>query len=458
MKKQIIAGMLVLVLLILPASLYVQIDRSFRQNLENARDSALREESAVARALTMELQRDEARGESNTTLQRVAWEAQRKYGSDSVRILLYSGRTPMTVAELPVNAPEDELLNAAERSTYLSSTDHNLYIVHPLDAQVRLITVTDFSPFYEARGSQIRFGALVCLGGLLLAAVLALLISGRITRSLRRLARSADAVRNGAELDLQPTGKKDDIGRLTDAFVAMNDAVKKREENLKEQAEQRQRLIDALAHEMRTPLTSVIGAARLIQQENADEEMRGQMCDLIVKESRRLSDMDENLMKLTRMNGAEPEPETFSMREMAEEALAVVPDAVLSGEDSTVTADRSLVIQMLRNLVNNAAKSGTETPVRVTLHHRGFTVSDEGRGMTEEEVRRCTEPFWKADPARTRASGGAGLGLTICREIARLHGTELIIRSEPGKGTDVEFTVPLHPGEDPETGNPVSCD
>ena len=146
------------------------------------------------------------------------------------------------------------------------------------------------------------------------------------------------------------------------------------------------------------------------------------------------------------------------MREMAEEALAVVPDAVLSGEDSTVTADRSLVIQMLRNLVNNAAKSGTETPVRVTLHPRGFTVSDEGRGMTEEEVRRCTEPFWKADPARTRASGGAGLGLTICREIARLHGTELEIRSEPGKGTDVEFTVPLHPGEDPETGNPVSCD
>ena len=458
MKKQIIAGMLVLVLLILPASLYVQIDRSFRQNLENARDSALREESAIARALTMELQRDEVRGESNTTLQRVAWEAQRKYGSDSVRILLYSGGAPMTGAELPENAPADALLNAEERSTYLSSVDRYLYIVHPLDAQVRLITVTDFSPFYEARGSQIRFGALVCLGGLLLAAVLALLISGRITRSLRRLARSADAVRNGAELDLQPTGKKDDIGRLTDAFVAMNGAVKQREENLKEQAEQRQRLIDALAHEMRTPLTSVIGAARLIQNETAGAETRAEMCDLIVRESRRLADIDENLMKMTRMNGAEPEMETFSLKEMAEEALEVIPGIELRGEDSTVTADRALVIQLMRNLVNNALKSGTETPVRVTLHEGGFTVSDEGRGMTAEEVSRCTEPFWKADPARTRASGGAGLGLAICREIARLHGTEMEIRSEPGKGTDVEFTLPLHSGEDSETANPVSCD
>ena len=220
--------------------------------------------------------------------------------------------------------------------------------------------------------------------------------------------------------------------------------MKKREESLREQAEQRQRLIDALAHEMRTPLTSVVSAARLIQNGNADAETRERMCDLIVRESRRLAEMDENLMKLTRMNGAEPEKETFSLKEMAEEALAAVPETELAGEDSTVTADRALVVQLLRNLVNNAAKSGTETPVRVTLHEGGFTVSDEGRGMTEEEVR--------------RASGGAGLGLTICREIAELHGAKLEIRSEPGRGTNVEFTLPLHPGEDSETTDPVFCD
>ncbi len=454
MKKRIFIGMLALVLLILPVSLYLQIDRAFRQNLESARSSALREESAIAQGLSLELRRNEE-NESRATILRVAWEAQKRYGSETVQVLLYADKAPLTSSQLPETAPAS-LLEAEERSTYLSSADHLLYIVHPLDSQIRLITVTDFSPFYETRREQTTYGALVCLGGIVLAAVLALLISGRITRSLRRLARSADAVRSGAEFDLQPTGKKDDIGRLTDAFVAMNDAVKKREENLKEQAEQRQRLIDALAHEMRTPLTSVIGAARLIQQENADEKMRGQMCDLIVKESRRLSDMDENLMKLTRMNGAELKTETFSLKEAAEEALAVTPDAELSGEDSAVTADRALVIHLMRNLVNNAVKSGTQTPVRVKLHEGGFTVSDEGRGMTEEEIRQCTEPFWKADPARTRASGGAGLGLTICREIARLHGAELEIRSVPGEGTDVVFTLPLHPGEDSETVLPVS--
>ena len=60
--------------------------------------------------------------------------------------------------------------------------------------------------------------------------------------------------------------------------------------------------------------------------------------------------------------------------------------------------------------------------------------------------------------AGKQASGGAGLGLAICRRIAELHGARLEIRSEPGRGTDVEFTLPLHPGEDAETADPVSCD
>ncbi len=453
MRKQIISGMLLLLLLILPASLYLQVDRSFQQSVTNARESALHEEAAIARALMMEVRRSTESEEA--AIGQSAQKIVQQFGAGHLRILVYLDGTP-----LDEGLPErySGFLDATERSTCLSSGDEEMYVIHPLNDRIRLITVSDFSGFYDARRRQITYGALICVGGIILAAALSLLISRGITRRLSTLSRSADAVRSGEPFSLKPSGKQDEIGKLTDAFVAMNDAVEKREESLREEARQRQQLIDALAHEMRTPLTSVISAARLIQNDTADEALRNEMCDLIVKESRRLSDMDANLMKLTQMNGAGLNVESFSLKEAAVEALAVTPEAELAGDDSDVTADRSLIIQLMRNLVNNALKSGTETPVRVTLHPRGFTVADEGKGMTAEEVKQCREPFWKADPARTRASGGAGLGLAICEAIAGLHGTSLEIRSEPGKGTTVEFTLPLHPCEDTETADQVSCE
>ena len=455
MRKQIITAMLLLLVLILPVSLYLQIGQSFRISVSNAREGALHEEAVIARAMITEISK--GMRESDEALRQAAQKTQQQFGSGRLRIMFYSDETALTGTELPPGALDAGLLNISERSTYLSSADETLYVIHPLDERIRLITASDFSGFYAMRREQTAYGILICLGGMALAAVLAVLFSRSITRSLNSLSRSADAIRKGAAFTLQPSDKQNEIGRLTDAFIAMNDAVEKREESLREQARQRQQLIDALAHEMRTPLTSIVSAARLIQKDHSGTELREEMCDLIVRESRRLSDMDENLMKLTRMNGAKPEAENFSLKEAALEALAVTPETELSGEDCRVTADRALIIHLMRNLVNNAGKSGTKSPVRVTLHPRGFSVSDEGCGMTEEEVRQCMEPFWKADPARTRASGGAGLGLTICREIADLHSASLEIRSTLGCGTTVDFTLPLHPGEDSETVSPVSC-
>ena len=478
MRKQIISGMLLLLLLILPVSLYLQINQGFQQSVSNARESALHEEAAVARVLMTEIQRqendssaresslfekdddarvsalEEQRQKTEENIRKTARKTAQQFGSPHLRILIFMDGTPLT-GTLPDRSAF--LMDTSSRSTYLSSADEAMYVIHPLNERFTLITISDFSGFYAMRREQTTYGILICLGGIALATVLALLISGRITRRLSILSRSADAVRSGADFTLAPSGKHDEIGKLTDAFIAMNDAVEKREESLREQARQRQQLIDALAHEMRTPLTSVISAARLIQKDTTDADMRNEMCDLIVRESRRLSDMDTNLMKLTQMNGTELETEEFSLLDAAREALAVTPEAELSGVDSVVTADRALIIHLMRNLVNNALKSGTKTPVQVVLHPRGFSVSDEGRGMTPEELKQCTEPFWKADPARTRASGGAGLGLTICKSIARLHGTSLEIRSTPGTGTSVEFTLPLHPCEYTETADQVSC-
>ena len=99
--------------------------------------------------------------------------------------------------------------------------------------------------------------------------------------------------------------------------------------------------------------------------------------------------------------------------------------------------ERELTILLLRNLVVNAQRAGGKEAVRVTLHPDGFDVTDYGCGMTKEQIARAFEPFYKADKARTRSAGGAGLGLPLCRKIARLHHGELHMESEIGRGTRV---------------------
>ena len=82
---------------------------------------------------------------------------------------------------------------------------------------------------------------------------------------------------------------------------------------------------------------------------------------------------------------------------------------------------------------------------------QGFSVQDQGIGMTEKALRRACEPFWKADKARTRRHGGAGLGLSLCQRIAELHHGTLSFESSPGAGTKVTFTTSIQPVDDSVT-------
>ena len=207
----------------------------------------------------------------------------------------------------------------------------------------------------------------------------------------------------------------------------------------KQLAAQRQELIDALAHEMRTPLTAILGGVRLLERANLDEEKRVRLLGSMAKEAQRLSDMGERLLMLTRLEHDAPEFAPFSSMEMAREALDAFDSVILEGEDAVFTGERELMICLLRNLVGNGMRAGGTEPVRVTLMKNGFSVTDSGCGMTKEQIAHAFDPFYKADKSRARTHGGAGLGLTLCKKIARLHGGKREIEAEVGTGTRVVY-------------------
>ena len=102
--------------------------------------------------------------------------------------------------------------------------------------------------------------------------------------------------------------------------------------------------------------------------------------------------------------------------------------------------DQDMMVSFLVNLVDNAYKA-SENGGKIFIHadEQGITVKDQGRGIPEEELSRVTEAFYMVDKSRSRSSGGAGLGLALCKEIAGLHGAQLIIKSKEGAGTSVIF-------------------
>ena len=109
----------------------------------------------------------------------------------------------------------------------------------------------------------------------------------------------------------------------------------------------------------------------------------------------------------------------------------------------TATGDRDLLYSLVQNLINNALHAGeSDSTVNVTLNDNCISVSDNGRGIPSEHLARLTEPFYRVDKARSRAHGGVGLGLSLCKAIAEAHGGHLAIQSELHKGTTV--TVALH--------------
>ena len=430
MRKRIALCMVALVLTLLGPGMALVVSRSFALTMERERARALGEEAAIARALTLETAEGNVGRSTASTLQT-------RYGSNELTIYLLQNGETITGEALPTVQKLPELLNTETRATLLDGGSERLLIAHALDGKITLLTALDVSPVYALRRELLRGAAALGLIGLALAGALAIWISGVLTRPLSQLADAAAKLADGDYAAPLPAAKNDEMNALIRAFSRMSAAIDERETALRTQAEERQALIDALAHEMRTPLTAILGGARLLQQSRLSGSQQSELLDTMAREASRLSTMDERLLLLTRLDHEAPAFAPFDSQAMAREALSVFDGVRLEGDDAVFVGERELTILLLRNLVVNAQRAGGKEAVCVTLHPDGFDVTDYGCGMTKEQIARAFEPFYKADKARTRSAGGAGLGLPLCRKIARLHHGELHMESEIGRGTRV---------------------
>jgi two-component system OmpR family sensor kinase len=279
--------------------------------------------------------------------------------------------------------------------------------------------------------------------------------------ALRPVDAVTSAAREMGEGDLSKrlpvTNPKDEVGRLT---ITINGLLSRLESALarREEALERQRRFTAEAsHELRTPLTSIGGHARMLDEWalEKDQQRAKQSVGAIRREAKRMGDLVESLLALTRGDeGAPPEVGSHDLAAVAEEAVQTTRVAVdgkvsveyARPERGVVAAfDRNGVLQLAVILLDNAVKytpEGGKVMVRVREGDSQveLEVSDTGVGIPDAQLPLIFERFYRADPSRT--TGGAGLGLSIARQIAEAHGGTIEVSSKPGEGSTFTLLLP----------------
>lgn len=321
------------------------------------------------------------------------------------------------------------------------------------DAEVRSINSEDiimvqrggYDFYLYQRSLNNNSNYIVLYIGVALASIVLLLnyfMVNKLLDPVRLLRKGAERIRLGDLSFRVKSNRQDELGELTDSINHMADS-------LQSMLEAKRQLLLAISHELRTPITKA--KLRLEFMPGSDER------DKLKEDIQEIELLITDLIEAERLNEehavltAEPTPIVAFVEGVCDQ-FKNYPGKIelkLPAQDREIVIDNLRVRLLITNLVNNAIRHGQGNPIVVRVSFNGqFThleVNDNGEGIGEEHLSQISEPFYRADSSRQRNTGGLGLGLYLCRLIAKAHGGELLIRSLLGEGTHVKVKLPPHP-------------
>ena len=285
---------------------------------------------------------------------------------------------------------------------------------------------------------------------MVLAGGLVLLLCRRMTRPLEQLEQASRQIAAGAYSQRTAIHGSDEIASLSRSFDEMAQAVEGTVQTLQQNARQKDDFVAAFTHELKTPMTSILGFADILRSGEVSPATRRTAADYIYHESKRLEALSGNLLALMGLEQQPPQLEAVPLGRVLQSLRRALPQGspvpTLPRSDAVVLAQPELLCDMLYNLIQNARKATPadgkvevlldETPTRLTIR-----VQDTGCGIPPQELARITEPFYMVDKSRAREQGGSGMGLALCARIAALHGTTLQFASVPSQGSTVSFCL-----------------
>lgn len=297
------------------------------------------------------------------------------------------------------------------------------------------------------------YGILVSLG----ISTALLILSLVITKPIQELKHATEKIASGDYCHRITYKGKDELSELAQYMNDMASHIEMDTAYITGIAENRRKFIANMTHELKTPLTSILGFADVLRiKTDISEVEKKEYAEIIFAEASRLRELSSRLMELLTIEETEIYMTPVKVDTLiAQEAKMYAPlckeaeiQLTLDIEPVVILADETLLATLLVNLMDNArkaSKKGQEILVLCKANAKQvlIQIKDEGIGIPQEQLAYVTEAFYMVDKARTRKEGGAGIGLALCKAIAIAHHGTLEVQSKLDEGTTVSILLPL---------------
>lgn len=313
-----------------------------------------------------------------------------------------------------------------------------------------LESIHTIEKIYQERNGMISRFLIIMFVIVILGVILARYFSILITRSLTELAKTARAIAKGDFSKRVYIRSNDEIGQLANDFNIMAQRVEENIIKLEKTMKKQEEFMAFFAHELRTPMTSIIGYADIMRSHNLTNDLRKKSLNYIFTEGKRLERLSNKLLDIIVLEKKQIERKECDIYNLVVHVCGLLENIMkksnininLNCKQEIWFVEADLIKTLIINLIDNARKAmpkGGEIKIITQCKNNFYeiVVKDTGYGIPEAEIPRIKEAFYRVDKARSQSSGGVGLGLTICNKIAKLHSGRIYVESKKKFGTTI---------------------
>lgn len=470
LRNRLYIVVLALFIAVINLVMYIVISLTSEQSIDRETEVVKTQTSFIADSMCKDLKKvmnsdlmfywdeESANDEFDSTIQRYAY----FYTSQSNALGVWDGteqvacKTSILRNETAPDTEEDVI----DTKIYYSNGSKYIYASMQLDSpysNYKIVYLENINDLNNSINKQINVLIIIDVAASLVLAVLLMLTINRMLRPLKKLSDATDRISQGKfDEEVVKIPGKDEISELASKFDIMRQTINRQISELTMENQQRQILIENMAHELRTPLTSISGYASYLKIAAASEDDRIKSINYIIEESARLEKLSRTMLAIADIRENSLIRTEFSLNNVMSNVGNTLRGII--GEKNityTVNSDQiifngnePLIESLLLNLSENAMRAcsngGTVTvSAKADETEITLTVADNGIGMTEDELTRIEEPFYRVDKARSRKYGGVGLGTALCRQIVISHGGTISYKSKYGEGTIITVILPI---------------